>query len=221
MDTRTAKQLTGGLAETSKMPCPSWSIPARECRTGGKLVDVEGSVCASCYALKGNYVRFRKTVEPAQYRRLELSEGEGWVDAMVVLIRNNAYFRWFDSGDLQSVEMLERIVQIVRRTPRTTHWLPTREYGMVKKFIDRHGREAIPSNLTIRLSALFVDRPPVLPASLREHPQIKTSTVYSPRTPVPVAFRVCPAYSGEQQGRCDDCRACWDTSVDTVAYKAH
>ena len=221
MDTRTAKQLTGGLAQTTKMPCPSWSIPARECKTGGKLVNVEGSTCASCYALKGNYLRFRKTVEPSQYRRMELAEGKGWVDAMVVLIRNNVYFRWFDSGDLQSVEMLERIVEIAQRTPRTTHWLPTREYGVVKKFLDRHGQEAIPANLIVRLSALFIDRSAVVPASLQGHPQIKTSTVYSRHTEVPTAYRVCPAYSGEQKGYCGDCRACWDTTVETVAYRAH
>ena len=52
-----AKQITGSLTKTSKMPGLSYSLPAWECKTGAKLRKVKNSVCASCYAMKGNYTR--------------------------------------------------------------------------------------------------------------------------------------------------------------------
>jgi len=45
----------GSLSSPSKMPCYSYSISARDCITGGKLVKLENSICHGCYALKGNY----------------------------------------------------------------------------------------------------------------------------------------------------------------------
>jgi len=41
------------FSQTEKMPWISWDIPAWECKTGGKLVNVKGSICEGCYALKG------------------------------------------------------------------------------------------------------------------------------------------------------------------------
>ena len=51
-----ARAAVGGLSQTSKMPCKSWGISAKACKTGGKLAKVEGTVCHGCYALKGAYV---------------------------------------------------------------------------------------------------------------------------------------------------------------------
>ena len=42
-----AKQITGSLTRTSKMPGLSYSLPAWECKTGSKLRKIPGSVCAS------------------------------------------------------------------------------------------------------------------------------------------------------------------------------
>ena len=50
-----AKEITGGLSAPSKMPGPSFNLPAVACITGAKLVDVLGSTCSGCYALKGRY----------------------------------------------------------------------------------------------------------------------------------------------------------------------
>ena len=64
-----AKEITGGLSAPSKMPGPAYNLPAWECTTGKKLVNVPGSVCHGCYALKGRY-RFNN-VRMALARRLE------------------------------------------------------------------------------------------------------------------------------------------------------
>ena len=53
-----AKEITGGLSKPSKMPGPAYNLPASQCITGAKLVNVKGSTCSGCYALKGNYIRF-------------------------------------------------------------------------------------------------------------------------------------------------------------------
>ena len=55
MKVKEALKITEGFTRTSKMPGLSYSLPAWECKTGSKLRKVKGSVCASCYALKGNY----------------------------------------------------------------------------------------------------------------------------------------------------------------------
>ena len=62
------KIIGGSLSKPSKMPGWSIGLPAKECKTGGKLQAVKGSVCYDCYALKGCYVF--KVVQDAQYRRL-------------------------------------------------------------------------------------------------------------------------------------------------------
>ena len=63
-----AAQITGGLSAPNKMPGPSINLPAVACITGAKLVNVKGSTCSGCYALKGRY-RF-PNVKDAMQRRL-------------------------------------------------------------------------------------------------------------------------------------------------------
>ena len=53
-----AKKITYSLTRTSKMPGKSYSLPAWACQTGSKLRKIEGTPCFSCYALKGNYIRY-------------------------------------------------------------------------------------------------------------------------------------------------------------------
>ena len=64
-----AKEITGGLSKPSKMPGPSYNLPAAACITGAKLAKIPGTVCYGCYALKGRY-RFTN-VRLALARRLE------------------------------------------------------------------------------------------------------------------------------------------------------
>ena len=87
MKTSEALKIIGGsLSKPSKMPGWSIGLPAKECKTGGKLQDVPGSVCYDCYALKGCYVF--KVVQDAQYRRLAAITGPRWVQAMAHLINS-------------------------------------------------------------------------------------------------------------------------------------
>ena len=211
---REAVAITGGLTQTSKMPCKSFSLPVIACRTGARMAKIAGSICSQCYAADGFYRMYEKTIEPAQVARLFALDDPHWVSAMAHLIGNDPFFRWHDSGDLQSLHHLEQIAEVARQTPATQHWLPTREYAIVAAFVRKHGRDAIPSNLVIRLSAMFPDRPVVIPASLRDVPGIAASNVH---TTAPIGER-CTA--NERGGKCGDCRLCWDRDV-TVSYRLH
>jgi len=206
-----AASIAGTVTQTSKMPCKSYSLPTLACKTGYKMAQISGSVCASCYANKGFYSMYAATVEPAQHARLDSLNNPHWVDAMVAHIGRDEYFRWHDSGDLQSLHHLEQIAQVALATPNCKHWLPTREYGTVKAFIRAHG--TFPGNLTIRLSAMYPDVPVIVPASLKGIPGITTSNVH---TVNPIGQR-CTA--PDHGGQCGDCRVCWTDAV--VSYEMH
>ena len=208
-----AVNIAGSCTKTTKMPSDSYSLPAKACITGSKLVKIKGSVCEGCYALKGNYHRFAKTIEPLQYKRLESITHPLWVEAMVKLIGNKPFFRWHDAGDLQSVEHLSKIAQIAQQLPQTLFWLPTREYDIVKAFVET---KSIPVNLVIRMSAMMIDQPAKLPRSLKGIANVLTSTVHKNKELT--GFK-CVAPS--QQGKCGSCRSCWDNTVTNVSYHAH
>ena len=208
-----ALALAGACTKTSKMPSESYSLPAKACITGSKLAKLEGSICSTCYALKGNYHRFAKTIEPLQYKRLDSILSPHWVDAMIKLIGNKPYFRWHDSGDLQSVDHLAKIADIARAMPQTKFWLPTREVNIVKDFIKQ---STVPVNLIIRVSATFIDEPAKLPQSLKRQANILTSTVHKLRE-----LNGFKCVAPKQGGACQDCRACWDNTVTNVSYHAH
>ena len=152
MKTSEALKLVGGLSKPSKMPGWAYGIPAKECKTGSKLVKVAGSTCEGCYALKGCYVF--KVVQDAQYRRLASIKHELWTGAMALLInsKKSKVFRWHDSGDVQDEAHLIKIFAVCKLTPGTSHWLPTRE-----AWIKNHLKDC-PDNLVIRFSAPMVDQ---------------------------------------------------------------
>ena len=194
-----ARVITGGLSAPSKMPGPAFNLPAADCITGAKLVKVPGSVCAGCYALKGRY-RFNN-VQSALRRRAASLMHPDWIDAMVALISGHEYFRWHDSGDIQSVEHLKRIFEVCKRTPDTKHWMPTRE----ARFLRLMDPDIIPSNLIIRMSSHMIDQGPV--------------TFWPWTSTVSSVTKTCPAQ--DQGNKCMDCRACWDRKVANVTYPKH
>ena len=150
-----AREITGGLSKPSKMPGPAHNLPAWRCITGVKLQAVKTSVCAGCYAMKGRY-RF-KNVKDALQRRMDSLDHPQWVQAMVVLIDKQPWFRWHDSGALQRLEHLNKIFEVCRLTPETRHWLPTRE----AKILTQIKPEDVPENLIIRMSSHMIDKGPV------------------------------------------------------------
>lgn len=114
--------------------------------------------------------------------------------------KQHAHFRWFDSGDLLSEDHLAIICDIARATPEVQHWLPTKEYRIVG---NTHIK--IPSNLTIRVSAAMIGG--------------SAPNLGYPVSVVNGIGLACPAPS--QDGKCMDCRACWDSEIPVINYTLH
>jgi hypothetical protein len=237
MDTLLAN--VGGLSAPAKMPCNGWSIPATTCKLGSLLRPIEGTTCSVCYAMGGSYCF--PCVVAAMERRFDIVRDMSPLDrlqfvaSMSELLTRKAintrkriesgksigqdarYFRWFDSGDLQSVDMLAMICEIAEQAPSVTFWLPTRESATVRQFLDDGG--IIPTNLCIRLSIIRMDDgvPEAYQTLMRRSHQIAYSAVHT--TPWPEFGGTCIAYT--QDGECRDCRACFTPSVAGVSYPKH
>lgn len=200
------------LGKASKMPCATYSLPASACKLGQMLAKLKNSTCSGCYADgRGNYSW--PNVVNAMNRRLSSIGSATWVEDMTELIRaeKNPYFRWHDSGDIQSVQHLVNINQIALNLPDVKFWLPTREAGMVSQFMRQHG-ESKAANLIIRLSAAMVNG---------KAPDVYNLPVSYVHTGVAARFkgvRVCPA--PRQEGRCGECRNCWNPSL-AISYHKH
>lgn len=209
-----ALDIVGGLSKPSKMPGLAFGFSATKCITGSKLRTVCGSVCSDCYACKGMY-RF-PIVAAAHERRWNQLQAAlktfqartKYILAFRLLLEKQTWFRWHDSGDLQSQDHLHLIVEIAALTPWVQHWLPTREYHIVSAYLRTH--RGLPSNLNIRLSAHMVGETiPVVPMGCT------SSAVYEDKAP----GWNCPAPT--QGNNCGDCRACWSKDVPLVTYHKH
>ena len=80
-------------------------------------------------------------VKNAMERRLNSLSNPEWVNGMVQAIarmESSGYFRWHDSGDLQSLTHLENIAEVAKRLPEIKFWLPTREYSIVSEIGRAH-----------------------------------------------------------------------------------
>lgn len=195
------------LSNTSKMPGLSISLDARHCVTGSKLAKIPGTTCHGCYALKGRYRM--PNVRAAMARRFDFMRSADFVPRMVEELRTHeksGFFRWFDSGDVQSVQMALNIVEVCRQTPEIRHWIPSRESAI---WADALEHVTIPDNAILRMSATQIDRGP-------SSNWANTSTVHEKSEPIGHA---CPAES--QGNQCLDCRACWDRDVVNVSYHKH
>ena len=198
MNIKEAAAITGSMTRTSKMPGLSYSLPAWECKTGSKLRKIKNSVCSACYALKGNYTRY-KAIKAAQYVRLASLNNELWTAAIITQIKRQKYFRWHDAGDVQDLQHLNKIYEVCRLTPGTKHWMPTRE-AWIKDHLDSK-----PDNLVIRFSAPMIDQ--AAPASWPNSSEVVTEGA------------TCPA--PKQGNSCGDCRNCWNPEIKTIKYGKH
>ena len=210
--TRTVGDLTeiiGGLSAPGKMPWVAFSTPADECQVGGALSQIEGTPCFNCYAKKGRYSF--QNVKKALARRFEAMSQDGWGEHMAALLSKKAknvsaskrYFRWFDSGDIQSVRDLEVISGIAEYVPSVSFWLPTQERAYVSKWLRQHG--TIPDNLAVRISSTKVGQAQKSQTGLASMVSHTESD--------------CPA--SEQGGQCLDCRVCWDKDIPLLTYPWH
>jgi len=198
------------FSKPSKMPCRSWSLEALTTCPASK--DSNGDLvpaCKGCYATSGNY-RFPNVKAPRLHNQDDW-RNDDWVDAMVAELDNDRYFRWFDSGDMYDIRLATKMLEVMRRTPWTRHWLPTRMHKFDKFKPVIALMEQLP-NVVVRLSSDGVLGETVDNAA-------NSSTIVPDRRYLTDNMELCGASTRE--GKCGTCRACWDKSVSIVAYPAH
>ena len=196
------------LSKTSKMPAKSWSLPAIETCPGafenGELVDA----CKGCYATDGLY-NMPNVKAPREHNKTDWQRSD-WIQDMVNAIEGESYFRWFDSGDMYTVNLVWRIALVCYLTPQTTHWIPTR-MGKFPKFAEAIAVLESLDNVVVRHSSDSIT------GGLTDH--ANSSTIIPTREDLPEGAVLCSSIDND--GKCGDCRACWDKEVKTVAYVAH
>lgn len=198
------------ISITSKLDgIRSWSLQALDTCPGsiaapGELVDA----CKGCYATTGNY-RFANVKAPREHNKTDWQRLQ-WVDDMVQALDSDRYFRWFDSGDMYSLGLAEKILEVMKRTPWVKHWMPTRMHKFPKFALVLREMAALP-NVSVRFSSDSVTG---------EYKKGLHGSVIIP-TPddVKKGMALCRAY--ENAGKCSGCRACYDKAVKVIAYPAH
>jgi Gene product 88 len=197
------------ISKTSKLGCLSWSLQALDTCPGSKST-TGGLVpaCSGCYATTGNY-RYPNVIAPREHNRTDW-ERDDWADDMVAALAKETHFRWFDSGDMFSVKLARKMLDVMRRTPWCKHWLPTRMHKFSKfQAIIRDMQSLF--NVMVRPSSDDIDGTYTA--------GIHGSTIIPNADDAPTGVTVCGAYSRE--GKCGPCRACWDKTVAVIAYPAH
>lgn len=200
------------LSNTSKLGVKSWSLQAYN--TCPASIDQDGELvaaCGGCYAAYGNY-RFANVKASREYNRISWSH-DNFVNDFVRVLQTERYFRWFDSGDMYSLGLANKIYEIMLNTPHVLHWLPTRMHKFKKFEAILQKMQSLP-NVVIRLSSDGID------GSIVNSDVVSTNSTILPADNVDQydGF-ICPAY--KQDGKCNDCKACYSKDVKTVAYVAH
>lgn len=198
------------LSKTTKLDgIYSWSLQAGDDCPGSKNSDGTWvDACIGCYARSGNY--FLPKVKAVRARNKTEWKQKGWVDGMVAAISDHAYFRWFDSGDMYALSLANKIYNVMKRTPNTKHWLPTRmaKFDKFKPIIAK--MQALP-NVVVRFSSDSI---------IGEFtPGVHGSTIIPDYEANISGVSVCYAY--QHGGKCNGCRSCWDKDVAVVAYPVH
>jgi len=198
------------ISVTSKLDgIRSWSLQALDTCPGsiaspGVLVDA----CKGCYATTGNYrypnVKAPRISNQSDWQRM------GWVSDMVEALQNDRFFRWFDSGDMYTLGLAEKMLEVMRMTPWCSHWLPTRMHKFPKFSIVLQNMAALP-NVSVRFSSDSVNG--------QFTKGLHGSVIVADSTQHTKGMTLCRAY--ENAGKCSGCRACWDKKVKVIAYPAH
>ena len=98
------------------------------------------------------------------------------------------------------------ILEICKLTPDIKHWIPSKEYKMWRQVLKI---QKLPDNVVLRISSPNIDQEPLKGFN-------NTSTVHKNKK----AFGLeCIAY--KQDGKCLECKACYNSKVKNISYPLH
>ena len=193
-------------------------------KTGPAILDLAFPVCScredapckeSCYACKG--AQQIAVVQAAYYRnwRLWNENPDNFFEQVYYEIKYSGLttVRFFDSGDICSVDFLHRMVLLCEKTPDVKYMAFTKQYEFVNMYISLHGE--LPDNLNIIFSAWDklwdIPNPYNLPVAYVDFKDKRMNPEF-PKN----AFR-CPM----KESTCSACKVCWNKNLKAVIFKQH
>ena len=202
------------LSNTSKLGVKSWSLQAiNTCPASigdnGQLVDA----CKGCYATSGNY-RFASVRASREFNK-QAWQDDNFVNDFVKALKKESFFRFFDSGDMYSIKLAEKILLIMQLTPHVIYWLPTRMHKFEKFHAIIKKMQTLP-NVVVRLSSDSI-KGEIVNSDLTS----TNSTIISEHEidNLDKNIKVCSAFY--QGGKCLTCTDCYNKEIKTIAYVAH
>ena len=186
----------------------SWSLEAGVTCPMAK----DAEVCKGCYAQKGMY-RFPVVKAVRQHNRADYKTSD-WSARMIAECSKYNMIRLFDSGDCETVELALKIEQVIKATPNTKWWFPTR-MDKSTKLAPILNRISLLSNVALRPSADNIglnnqERPGV------NSYVIKPEEIFEAKRQ---GIHVCPVGVNPSQKSCDTCTMCYTNAK--VAYVLH
>lgn len=221
---KSARAVVGLVSsENSKLECANFSFNTISCKKGMQLKDINNSICSLCYSsvIEKRWTNVRKSWDNNYKLYLKSKDlRDSWItnflfllDKAVIKTKNPNYFRWFPSGDIPSIDFLERMVTIANERPKIKFWAPTKQIDIVSEYI---AFKPLPKNLNIRVSSYMINqRPPNLALGLT------TSTVSNNLDNDYILCQATWKIDGENKGECGDCKMCWSKKVSNIDYKLH
>ena len=200
----------GHFSQTSKMPCPSYSMSAFDCITTDEI-------CKKiCYAKRHHY-NF-KNVKDALAKNKILYLNKEWSNKFCTYIRDILdlkFFRWFDSGDMPNIIMMIKLGEIADQCPDIKFWLPTRRKDLLIAYYEANNQTKLSTlhpNLIIRLSGKDIDKDPNY--TLASKLGVNVSSVTTSK-------KIYTCKASDQGGKCLQCRKCWTRKIKEVRYLLH
>ena len=140
MNKKDAKRL---LSQNAKIKATSeelntnifnFNIPAYKSESGKITCPFADACVKYCYAQKGNYKRFAKTINPSMEYRYELSKTVAFVPLMVEAIKTLKanFIRIHDSGDFYSKKYLDKWLAIAKANPNVNFYAYTKSHSFFR-----------------------------------------------------------------------------------------
>ncbi len=208
------------LSNPSKLNSESFALPVSDEVCLGRYKQNSSEMldkCKSCYAdNRGFYAMPGTKAVRDDNLALFKADNKAFVAWMIGKLnrKKNKQFRWFDSGDIASIDFLSAMIEIAELTPDTTHWIPTTTWN----YPDR----AFQAKLQVLQSLKNVRLRASNPANM----QVLSQNTYPLQSVVVNELKqsskdmfYCPA--SNQAGKCGDCKACYNPNIKTIAYLKH
>jgi len=209
------------LSNPSKLNSQAFPLPVNDEVCIGRKDKDTGELlakCSKCYADNRGFYAMPDTIRVRVDNLNIIKENiEVFIFFMIGKLnrKKNKEFRWFDSGDIFSIEFLKALIEICQKTPNTIHWIPTTTWNYPdKEFLALlQVLQALPN---VRLRASNEGSIPTLPKGLYPLQSVVVKEIKEKSTK---ELFYCPA--SKQSGKCGNCNACYNPNISTIAYLEH